>query len=423
MRLPIFSKGESRLRAEIVAVGTELLLGQIVNTNAQFLSEELAKLGIDVHYQTVVGDNRKRLEHVIRHANGRADVIILSGGLGPTDDDLTREVVSEVTGVPLVMHPPSLSRLKDFFERRGRIMTENNRKQALVFKGGTVFPNENGTAPGLAVEANARHYVLLPGPPRELKPMFRKHVIPYFRRLLPSEGVVHSRVLRFFGIGESQLETDIMDLIHSQDNPTIAPLAKEGEVTLRLTAKAASVAEAEALIERPEREIRRRVGQYLYGTGDVTLAEVVVKRLTALRKTVALAESCTGGLVANMITSVPGSSEAFLGGYVCYSGKAKREWLGIPAAVLEEHGTVSEQTARWLAEKSRARISSDYGIGVTGVAGPDRVEDKPVGLVYVSLASPGKETVVKPLQLTGLRETIQVRAAKHALYLLYQHLI
>lgn len=410
------------MRAEIISVGTELLLGQIVNTNAQFLSEELAKLGINVHYHTVVGDNATRLKQVIRQAETRADVMIFSGGLGPTDDDLTRESVSDVTGVPLVLHQPSLSRLGAFFDRRGRTMTANNRKQAFAFKDGVVFNNENGTAPGLAVKVHNRHYVLLPGPPSELKPMFYKQVLPYLHRLLPSEVVVHSRVLRFFGIGESRLETEIMDLIRNQHNPTIAPLAKAGEVTLRLTAKASTVQEAEALIEGPEKEIRRRVGQYLYGIDDTSLVEVVLKRLIELRRTVALAESCTGGLLANMMTSVPGSSKAFLGGFVCYSATSKQDWLGVPAADIRRFGTVSEEVARLLAENAKARISSDYGIGITGVAGPDAVEEKPVGLVYVALALPGKTTFVKQLQLYGLRETVQVNAAKHALHLLYQHL-
>lgn len=410
------------MRAEIIAVGTELLLGQIVNTNAQYLSEELAKLGINVYYHTVVGDNRTRLKDVIRQAEKRADVLIFTGGLGPTEDDLTKETVSEATGVPLQLHQPSLRALEAFFSRRGRQMTENNRKQAFAFTGGTVFHNENGTAPGLAVEVNGRHYVLLPGPPRELKPMFENDVRPYLRQLLPDEEVVHSRVLRFFGIGESRLETEILDLIHEQHNPTIAPLAKEGEVTLRLTARASNIQEAEALIDSTEEKIRRRVGQFLYGYGEVSLAQVVVNRLIETGRTLALAESCTGGLAANMVTSVPGSSAAFLGGVVCYSVESKRDWLGIPEAVMSEHGTVSEQTAMLLAENVKERISSDYGIGITGIAGPDAAEGKPVGTVYVGLALPDKPTVVKQLQLSGLRDTIQVNAAKQALFLLYKHL-
>lgn len=410
------------MRAEIIAVGTELLLGQIVNTNAQFLSEELAKLGINVYYHTVVGDNRSRLKEVIRQAETRSDILIFSGGLGPTEDDLTRETVSEVTGVLLKQHQPSLSALESFFARRGRQMTDNNRKQAFAFTGGIVFHNENGTAPGLAVKVNSCHYVLLPGPPRELKPLFQKHVRSYLQRLLPCEEVVHSRVLRFFGIGESQLETDIFDLIQEQGNPTIAPLAKEGEVSLRLTACASDLQQAEALIDGTEDKICRRVGRHLYGYDDVSLAEVVVNRLIDSGKTLAVAESCTGGLMANMVASIPGSRTAFLGGIVCYSVKSKQDWLGISDVVIREHGTVSEQTAKHLAESVQQRISSDYGIGITGVAGPDAAEGKAVGLVYISLALPGKPTVVRQLQLSGVRHTIQAHAAKQALFLLYKHL-
>lgn len=407
------------MRAEIIAVGTELLLGQIVNTNAQFLSQELAKLGIDVYYHTVVGDNPERLKHVIHQAEKRADVLILSGGLGPTDDDLTRETVSKVTRIPLILDRNVLSRLEQYFHRRGSTMTENNRKQALVFKEGTVFPNENGTAPGLACQKDQRHYVLMPGPPSELKPMFKKRVLPYLHRLLPQEQTVYSRVLRFFGIGESRLETELIDLIRKQDNPTIAPLAKEGGVTLRLTAKAANVHEAKALIQRLETEIRRRLGHHLYGVGDQSLEEVVVERLVDIKRTVALAESCTGGLLAAMITSVPGSSQVFQGGIVCYSAESKHDWLDVPPSVLRKHGTVSEETTRLLAEHVKTHRSSDYGIAITGVAGPDSVEDKPVGCVYIGLALPNRPTIVKQLNLSGSRRKIQTNAAYQALFLLF----
>lgn len=410
------------MRAEIIAVGTELLLGQIVNTNAQFLSEQLAKLGINVYYHTVVGDNRDRLKRVIVQAEQRAEVLIFSGGLGPTEDDLTREVVSEVTGVPLILHPPSLSALDDYFAKRGRQMTANNRKQAYAFEGGTVFANENGTAPGLALAAHDRHYILLPGPPRELQPMFARNVAPYLQRLLPRREVVHSRVLNFFGIGESQLETEIIDLIRKQHNPTIAPLAKEGEVTLRLTARAPSLPEAKALIASTEKDIRHRVGTYIYGTDDDSLAKVVVNNLLRSKKTVAVAESCSGGLLSHMVTAVPGSSAAFLGGIVCYSVTSKQDWLGVPASIIREHGTVSEVTAKHLAEQVKEKLATDYGISVTGVAGPDTIEDKPVGLVYVALARPDQPTIVKQLQLRGLRDTVQTGAAKQALFLLHKHL-
>lgn len=409
------------MRAEIIAVGTELLLGQIVNTNAQYLSEELAKIGIDVYFHTVVGDNRARLCEVIQQAQTRADLLVFSGGLGPTEDDLTKETVADIAGVPLEIHAESLRRMEQFFSSRGRTMTDNNRKQALVFAGGTVFLNDNGTAPGVALTSGAHHYVLLPGPPRELKPMFRNDVLPYLRSLLPAEEVVHSRVLRFFGIGESQLETEIVDIIRAQRNPTIAPLAKEGEVTVRLTAKASSAKEAEALMAETEKRIRARVGRYLYGVNDTSLADVVVDQLRTAKQTVAVAESCTGGLASHMLTQVPGSSAVFSGGIVCYSVGSKRQLLGVPEEVLATCGTVSETTARLLAEGAKDRFGSDYGIGITGVAGPDAVEDKPVGHVFIALARPTGETVVKLLKLAGLRPTIQANAAKQALFLLYKY--
>lgn len=410
------------MRAEIIAVGTELLLGQIANTNARYLSEQLAKLGINVYYHSVVGDNRTRLKQVIRQAEQRVDVLIFSGGLGPTADDLTKETVSEVTGVPLELHQPSLSAIRAFFASRELKMTENNRKQAFAFVGGTVFHNENGTAPGLALKANQRYYILLPGPPNELQPMFQKDVGPFLQNITPHHEVVHSRVLRFYGIGESKLETDIIDLIEEQHNPTIAPLAKEGEVTLRLTARASNIAEAEELIKHTEEKVRQRVGRYIYGTDEESLVEVVVKRLIRQRRTLALAESCTGGLVANMITSVPGSSAVFVGGIVCYSTQSKQDWLGIPEFLIQTHGTISVAIARQLAENVKQESKSDYGIGITGVAGPNSVEGKPVGTVYVGLALPGEPTVVKSLRLRGLRHTVQMNAAKQALFLLYKHL-
>lgn len=410
------------MRGEIIAVGTELLLGQITNTNARFLSEQLAKIGIDVYYHTVVGDNRNRLQQVVRQAASRSDLIVLCGGLGPTDDDLTREVVSDVISVPLALHEPTLARIQSFFNRLKRPMTDNNRKQAMVFAGGTVFPNDNGTAPGLAISTGDRHYILLPGPPRELTPMFHEQVRPYLQKLLPQDAVVHSRVLHFMGIGESLLETKISDLIERQSNPTVAPLAKEGEVTLRLTAKAATAKQAEALIRSVEIPIRERIGQYLYGVDVPSLAHIVVSRLTETKQTVAVAESCTGGFLSSLFTSVPGSSAVFKSGVVCYSAESKEQLLGVPAAVIDKYGTVSEEVARLLAENVREQARSDYGIGVTGVAGPEAVEGKPVGRVYVALARKVRPTVAKTLNLAGLRETIQRLAAKQAMFLLFEAL-
>ncbi|MDF2683502.1 MAG: competence/damage-inducible protein [Brevibacillus sp.] len=398
-------------------MGTELLLGQIANTNAQFLSQKLAEIGVGVYFHTVVGDNTERLLQVIRLAAERSDLVIFSGGLGPTQDDLTKETVAAHVGVGLVTDSPAMQHIEDFFSQRGIVMTENNRKQALVLDGSHVFSNDFGMAPGMAIRHDSTTFVLLPGPPSELYPMVTRYVMPYLTNLLPESQVLHSRVFRFYGIGESALEERLLDLIERQDNPTIAPYAKEFEVTLRVTARAASAAEGEALILPVEKEIRDRVGQYIYGTGeDSSLHEVLVTELIRRGETIACAESCTGGTMASLITSVPGSSSAFRGGIVCYTNEVKNQVLGVPEEVLNTDGAVSEKTAQLLAEQVREKLGSTYGISVTGVAGPDSSEGKPVGLVYVGIAAEGLPTVVKELRLAGRRQAIVGRAAKFALF-------
>lgn len=405
------------MRAEIIAVGTELLLGQIANTNAQFLSQKLAEIGIGVYFHTVVGDNAERLTQVIRLAAGRSDLVIFTGGLGPTQDDLTKETVAEHVGVELVTDRPAMQHIEDFFLQRGIVMTENNRKQALVLAGSHVFANDFGMAPGMAIRHDSTTFVLLPGPPSELYPMVERYVMPYLTSLLPEQQVFHSRVFRFYGIGESALEERLLDLIEKQDNPTIAPYAKEFEVTLRVTARAATAEEGEALILPVENEIRNRVGQYIYGTGeDSSLHQVLVEELRTRGESIACAESCTGGTVASLITSVPGSSAVFRGGIVCYTNEVKNQVLGVPEEVLDTDGAVSETTAKLLAEQVREKLGSTYGVSVTGVAGPDPSEGKPVGLVYVGIAAEGLPTVVKELRLAGKRRAIVGRAAKFALF-------
>lgn len=405
------------MRAEIIAVGTELLLGQIANTNAQFLSQKLAEIGVGVYFHTVVGDNTERLLQVIQLAAERSDLVIFTGGLGPTQDDLTKETVAAHLGVELVTDRPAMEYIEGFFVKRGIPMTENNRKQALVLAGSHVFANNFGMAPGMAICHDSTTFVLLPGPPSELYPMVERSVMPYLIDLLPEKRVFHSHVLRFYGIGESALEERLLDLIEKQDNPTIAPYAKEFEVTLRLTARAATIEEGEALIFPVEKEIRERVGQYIYGMGeDSSLHEVLVTELARRGETIACAESCTGGTAASLITSVPGSSAVFNGGIVCYTNEVKNQVLGVPEEVLNTDGAVSEKTAQLLAENVRAKLRSTYGISVTGVAGPDPSEGKPVGLVYVGIAVEGMPTVVKELRLAGSRRAIVGRAAKFALF-------
>lgn len=410
------------MRAEIVAVGTELLLGQIVNTNARYLSQKLAEIGINVYFHTVVGDNFERLTQVIREASSRSDLILFTGGLGPTQDDLTKEAVAAHLGIALQTDAKAMERIEAFFRQRGVPMSENNRKQALVLAGSQVFPNDFGMAPGMGLVQEQKCYILLPGPPNELYPMVEKYAIPYLVGLLPHKQIFHSHVLRFFGIGESLLEERLLDLIEQQSNPTIAPYAKEFEVILRLTARASTPEEAERLILPIETQIRDRLGEFIYGTGEEELHEVLVRRLTEREETVSFAESCTGGTVASLVTSVPGSSGAFRGGIVCYSNDVKQNVLGVPADILAAQGAVSEETARILAENVRRLTGSTHGVSVTGVAGPDSLEGKPVGLVYVGIASEGKATTVHKIQQAGRRQAIIGRSAKYAMFYLLQRL-
>ncbi|CAM3407418.1 competence/damage-inducible protein A [Brevibacillus invocatus] len=397
-------------------MGTELLLGQIANTNAQYLSQKLAEVGIGVYFHTVVGDNTQRLLQTIRLAASRSDLVVFTGGLGPTQDDLTKETVAEHIGVGLEINSPAMAHIEAFFEQRKMVMTENNRKQALVIEGSHVFTNDYGMAPGMGIAHEGTTFILLPGPPSELYPMVESYVMPYLIQLLPDKQVFHSHVLRFYGIGESALEAQLLDLIDSQDNPTIAPYAKEFEVTLRVTARAATVDEAEALIAPVEQEIHDRLGQYIYAIGESSLHEVFVSELKRRGETVACAESCTGGSVASLITMVPGSSAVYNGGIVCYTNEVKHRFLDVPESVLQTDGAVSETTARILAESIREKLGSTYGISVTGVAGPDPSEGKPVGLVYIGIAAEGMPTVVKELRLAGKRHAIVKRAAKYALF-------
>ncbi|BAU28825.1 nicotinamide-nucleotide amidase [Aneurinibacillus soli] len=403
------------MKAEIIAVGTELLLGQIANTNAQFLSQKLAEVGVGMYYHTVVGDNAERLYSVIEQALERSDLLLFSGGLGPTKDDLTKETVARVVARPLVEDTGAMARIEKYFERRGIPMTENNRKQALVVEGSHVLPNDHGMAPGMAIEYNNKLIIMLPGPPRELYPMFTEYGLPHILSCMNENVVVHSKVLRFFGIGESALEEELMDLIDSQTNPTIAPLAADAEVTIRLTARAADVAEAARMIKKVEEQIEKRVGAYIYGYGSDSLASVLVQAVAERGETVAFAESVTGGLISQMVTSVPGSSVALRGSIICYTNQVKNDLLGVPNEVLASEGAVSAEVARIMADEVRLRLGSTYGVSITGEAGPVAGENKPVGLVYIGVSG-ADGTRVMEVKLSGTRAGIQTRAAKHALF-------
>lgn len=409
------------MKAEIIAVGTELLLGQIVNTNAQFLSRACAELGVDVYFQTVVGDNAERIKEALSQAKKRAGLIICTGGLGPTQDDLTKDALAEFVGRKLVVHQPSMDKIEAFFRSRNMPMVESNARQALMLEHSDPFPNDTGLAVGVGFTDDGTHYILLPGPPKEMKPMFELYAASWIRRKLGDSSPLYSRVLKFAGIGESNLEHQLIDLIESQTDPSIAPYAKEGEVMIRLTTRAASQDEAFAKLLPVESEIQARLGQYIYAHEDIALEEAVIRYLSDRGLTLAAAESCTGGLLGDLLTAVPGSSKAFIGGIICYSNALKHKLLDVPMETLEgpnAPGAVSAETAAMLADGVRNKTGADLAISITGVAGPSESEGKPVGTVYIGISHKG-EASVKQLKLQGNRETIKLRAAKSALYHLW----
>ncbi len=407
------------MKAEILAVGTELLMGQIVNTNAQYLSSKLPDVGISVYYHSVVGDNPERLRESLELALKRCDVVITTGGLGPTQDDLTKETISEVCGRRLVLHQESLDAIRAFFKKIGREMTHNNEKQAYMPENCTILKNNNGTAPGCIIEQGGKVIVMLPGPPSEMKPMFDDSVFPYFRER--SSYTIESKFLRVFGIGESAMETKILDLIEGQTNPTIATYAKEGEVTIRVSARVEQGKDAEKLLGPVIEEIRKRTGDSLYSEEDRTLDQVAAELLSGHKLTLATAESCTGGLISQMLTNIPGISSVFMGGAVTYSNDAKEEYLGVRRDTLLQYGAVSRQTAAEMAAGVRSRLKTDIGVAVTGIAGPDGgTPDKPVGLVYIGLSSV-KGTVTKELRLLGNRKRIRTITALHVFDMIRRH--
>lgn len=408
------------MNAEIIAVGTELLLGNIVNTNAQYLSERLSEAGIDVYYQSVVGDNPHRLKECLQQGLKRADLLIITGGLGPTQDDLTKETAAELMGVPLELHQPSLERMKAYFQAVNRPMTPNNKKQAMMPKGAVVLKNDCGTAPGCMMERDGKMMILLPGPPMEMKAMYDGYVRPLL--LQKSDSVISSRTMRLFGIGESKAESLIADLIRESDNPTIAPYAKMCEVHLRLTAKGKNEAEAEKMLNEAEEKVSRILGQYCYGYDEDDLETVAVHTLMEKKKTLAVAESCTGGMIAKMITEVAGSSQVFTHGFVTYANEAKEQLLGVEKRVLDNLGAVSDLTAIQMCRGARKVSGADYALSVTGIAGPGGgTAKKPVGLVYIGLATPNGVRC-KKLQLSGSRDKIRTQTAMNALSMLIEEL-
>ena len=403
--------------AEIVAVGTELLMGQVLNTDAQYIARRLSELGVTLHRQVVVGDNPARIREAIHTAIGRADVVITTGGLGPTADDITKETCAEALGLPMERSPEAEKQVRGWFERNNYPMTENNLRQADFAKGAIILENHNGTAPACIVEKDGKAVINLPGPPRELMPLFAESVAPYLARR--SGAVIVSRYMRVFGMGESAVESRLHDMMENSLNPTVAPYCSTGEVQLRLTVRVAHESEAAALLDPAEREIRARLGTVVYAVTDDpenTMEQALVKALCAAKKTMVTAESCTGGMIASKIVNVSGASDVFLEGCVTYSNAAKMRTLGVKAETLEKFDAVSRETALEMAEGARRRADADYAVSVTGLAGPGGgTPEKPVGTVWLGLAT--REGVeARLLQLHGNRERIRTLAALNAMH-------
>ncbi|WP_409294314.1 competence/damage-inducible protein A [Peribacillus sp. SCS-26] len=410
------------MNAEIIAVGSELLLGQIANTNAKFLSQQLAELGINVYFHTVVGDNAGRLKQALEIAHGRSNLIILTGGLGPTKDDMTKETAAEHLGLQLVTDEEAMASITEYFKKAGREMTPNNKKQALVLEGAAVLPNNHGMAPGMAAEKDGKTYMLLPGPPKEMEPMFLESGFKLLFNKLDVQERIESKVLRFFGIGESLLETKIEDLLEKQTNPTLAPLAADGEVTLRITAKHASKEKVQELIAEMEGEILSRVGEFHYGDGDTSLMKEVVKELSSKRYTISAAESLTGGMFTEQLTAISGAGLILKGGVVTYATEAKQKILNIKNETVEKYGVVSAECAIEMAENVRSLLDSDVGISFTGVAGPMEMEGHPVGTVFIGIAVKGQKTAVEKLSLSGSRAQNRIRSVKYGCHYLLKEL-
>ncbi len=407
--------------AEILCVGTELLLGDIINTNAAFLSKQLAALGISVYHQTVVGDHPERLRVALvdafeGHGRPAADLVVLSGGLGPTYDDLTKETVAAYFGREMEMHHESLTRIRDFFTRTGRVMTPNNEKQAMMPKGCVVFPNDYGTAPALAVGDGLHTAVMLPGPPAELVPIWREQVVPFFRRY--TEGVLISRNIHIMGLGESAVEQILHDRMVSSENPTVAPYCKSGEVRLRVTARAEDEETANAMCDQVVGEIQSnpQISPYIYGV-DCDNAETALVRLFAERGlTVATAESCTGGMIGQRITAIPGASAMYLGGCITYTNDQKIHLLGVNAATIDAHTEVSAETAAEMAEGVRAKLGADVGLSTTGYAGPGGgTEENPVGTVFIGIATKDGVTTHRLYYRQKSRDYVREAAASRVM--------
>ena len=398
------------MKTEIITVGTEILLGDILNTNTHYLSNELANMGIDVYYQITVGDNEQRLLSQLKESFKRSDLVILTGGLGPTEDDITKEVCAKYFNMEMEFHEQSWDKIIEIHNKMNRKQTENNRKQAYFPKGSLILPNKYGTAPGCIMEKDKKTIIVMPGPPKEMKPMFDNYVKPFL--LKDNKNILKSKVLRIIGMGESKIENDLLDLIDKQINPTIATYAKDGECTVRITAKGKNEKEVESLIAPISNEIKSRFKEKVYGEDDTAIEDEVAKILVDNNLTIAVAESCTGGMVAADLINYPGISSVFMEGCVTYSNEAKMMTLNVKKETLNTVGAVSEQCAKEMSEGVAARHNTNIGLSTTGIAGPEGgSEDKPVGLVYMGITINNK-TIVKKYIFNGNRQQIRSRACK-----------
>jgi len=406
---------------EIVATGTELLLGQINNTNTPFLSQKLNELGFDVLYHSTVGDNKTRMTEVLSNALSRSDIIITSGGLGPTQGDITKEVTAQLLNRPLFLHEESVIHMADLFAKRQLPMPENNLRQAMIPEGAFVIKNERGTAPGVIIEHDNKIIIHLPGPPHELEWMYEHAVIPYLKTKFGLQGAIVSRILHTYGIGESSLEEKIKTLVTSQSNPTIALLARPGEIIIRLTAKGSTSIEATELIDVLERQIRHKIANYIWGLDNDTIEANIGKTLIEKKFTVALAESCTGGLVTSRITDISGSSDYLVGSIVCYTNKIKTDFIDVTPQILVDHGAVSQETACLMATGIRRKFAASIGIGITGIAGPTgATPTKPVGTVFIAIDGPAG-IQCQHHTFNGQRTDIKYRISQAALHMLREY--
>lgn len=408
------------MKAEIIAVGTELLMGEILNSNSRDIARELYNLGIDVYHQSVVGDNLNRISKELETAFERADLVITTGGLGPTRDDLTKEAAAHFLKREMILDEESIRHLEDFFGSRGLPLNEGNKRQAYFPEGAKIIPNENGTAPACIIEFDEKVLVILPGPPREVIPLMEKYIIPYLEKRTGK--VFISDIINISGIGEGHMEEKIMDIIEAQENPTVAPYAKEHGLTLRVTASASTEQEARLLLEPVVKKVCDRLGMDVYAIGDTTLEAVVASLLIEQNLSISVAESCSGGLLAGRLINYPGISKVFKEGFITYSNESKINTLGVDSKILSKYGAVSEEVAKQMAKGAADRAKSDVALSITGIAGPDGgTDEKPVGLVYIGLYLLGEVKVMK-MDSWGSRDNVRRRAVSQALDMLRREL-